>query len=212
MNESQFGLLIACFAVGMLGVLLGAWKQQRSHRAQLDAQSHAFDLARGQVSRDLQRALLCVPQSMQQSMRIELEFLGRQQAERWKEQLREQCRWQAEQDALRRAEWQTLLRAFSQLPGTPPAVVVPPVRPAPSQAPAVRAPAPRPAPVPPSPRPPEWTEAPLRQPAAAMVAPEEPERQLSDAEIDALPPDLPAPSRFSGRKLPAPKGPTLRNI
>jgi hypothetical protein len=47
---------------------------------------------------------------------------------------------------------------------------------------------------------------------APVCAPQEPERELSDEEIDALPPDLPAPTRLQGRKLPAPKKPVLRDI
>jgi hypothetical protein len=209
MKEAAFGFLFLCVAVGGLAALRGAWDQVRIHRAQLEVQSDAFELDRGQASRDLQRALLCVPQSVHQTIRIELELLGLRQAERWKELLREQHRWQGEQDALRQAEWQALLSSISQLKGASPAVVVPPVRPAP--VPAARLPASRPMPAPPSPRPPELPETPRPQPVAADIA-KESERQLSDEEIDALPPDLPAPSRLSGRKLPAPKGPVLRNI
>lgn len=209
MTEFAFGFLLLCVAVGGLAVLLVAWDQVRNHRAQLEAQGDAFELARGQASRDLQRALLCVPQSVQQTVQVELELLGRRQMERWKEHLHEQRSWQGEQDALRQAEWQALLSSLSQLKGASPAVVVPPVRPAP--APVARVPASRPVPAPPSPRPPALPDTPRPKPVRVDAA-EEPERQLSDEEIDALPPDLPAPSRLSGRKLPAPKGPILRNI
>jgi hypothetical protein len=111
-----------------------------------------------------------VPQSVHQTIRIELELLGLRQAERWKELLREQHRWQGEQDALRQAEWQALLSSISQLKGASPAVVVPPVRPAP--VPAARLPASRPMPAPPSPRPPELPETPRPQPVAADIAKE----------------------------------------
>jgi len=54
---------------------------------------------------------------------------------------------------------------------------------------------------------------PLALPAAVHEEAESaPERELTDEEIDALPPDLPVPARVPGRKLPAPKGPVLRNL
>lgn len=215
MTETQLGFLIVCLVVGGLGALLGGWIQARSYRAQLDAQSDAFELARGKVNRDLQNVLLCVPQSMQQTMRLELELLGRQQAARWKEQFREQRQWQAEQDALRVTEWQVLLSGLQNRVGTSPAVIVPPV-PARSAPTPARMPVPQPVPAPPPPlvRVPELPKTPQPRPAPVDIpdALEAPERELSDEEVDALPPDLPAPNRLSGRKLPAPKGPTLRNI
>lgn len=208
MTQAQLGFLIVCLAVGVLGAMLGAWAYSRSCRAQLDAQSAAFELAREKANRDLQQALLCVPQWMQQTVRVELEFLGRQQAERWKELIREQQRWQSEQDAVRLAEWRALLSGSPPRPGRAPVAAAPPERSAPASA---RVSVPRPIPAPPSARPPELSETPRPQPVPVYAA-EAPERELSDEEIDALPPDLPVPNRLSTRKLPAPKGPILRNI
>lgn len=210
MTEAQFGFLVICLVVGALGAMLGAWACSRSHRAELDAQSNAFELAREKADRDLQQVLLCVPQWVQKAVRLEFELVVRQQAERWKEQLREQQRWQSEQDELRLAEWRALVPGSPRRPGKAPvpAVAVAPERPSPVPE---RAFVPRPMPAPPPARSPEPSEVARPQPAQARAA-EVPERELSDEEIDALPPDLPTPNRLSGRKLPAPKGPVLRNI
>ena len=204
-TEMQVGFLVACFALGMLGAGLGAWVFSRTARAQLEAQRRAFEHAREQAQRDLQQALLCVPQWVQQTIRVELELLGWQHAERHKAQLREQQRWQSEQDAQRQAEWWALLS------GSP--------MPRPVDAPPAAGRPDRPVPVPQSAPATDSSACPAEsmgvpQPQSAPVhALEVPERELSDEEIDALPPDLPAPTRRQGgRKLPAPQKPVLRNI
>ncbi|SCX68184.1 hypothetical protein [Variovorax sp. EL159] len=210
MTEAHLGFLIVCLVVGVLGAVLGAWAYSHSRQAELEAQSHAFELAREKANRDWQQALLCVPQWIQQNIRLELEIVVRQQAERWKEQLREQQRWQSEQDELRQAEWRALLSGSPQRPGKAPVPVVAtaPKRSAPMPE---RAFVPRPIPAPPPSHSPEPSETPRPQPVPVYMT-QVPERELSDEEIDALPPDLPTPNRLSGRKLPAPKGPVLRNI
>ena len=101
MSEYPFGVVIVCLVVGLLGAMLGAWLCSRGFGAQLEAQREAFELAREQAGRDLQQALLFVPQRVQQIVRMEFEFAGRQQAERCKAQLREQQRWQSEQEAVK---------------------------------------------------------------------------------------------------------------
>ncbi len=201
--EVGFLFLWVCFALGVSGALLGAWVFLRAMRAQLEAQRDAFELARERAQRDLQQTLLCVPQWIQQTVRVEIEFLGRQQAERHKAQFREQQRWQSGQDEQRLAEWSVLMSASTPRPvNKAPVVASRPERPTPVPAPAsVSAAA----------RPPELMGT-LRPQPAPVYAPEEPERELSDEEIDALPPDLPAPTRLQGRKLPTPKKPVLRNI
>jgi hypothetical protein len=201
--EAGLLFLLVCFALGVSGALLGAWVFLRTTRAQLEAQRDAFELAREQAQRDLQQTLLCVPQWIQQAVRIELEFLGRQEAERHKAQFREQQRWQSGQDEQRLAEWSTLMSASASRPvNKASAAASRPERPMPM---------PTPAPVSLLARPPELMDTPRPQPAP-VCAPQEPERELSDEEIDALPPDLPAPTRLQGRKLPAPKKPVLRDI
>jgi hypothetical protein len=197
--EAGFLFLLVCFVLGVSGALLGAWVFLRSTRAQLEAQRDAFELAREQARRDLQHALLCVPQWVQQTVRIELEFLGRQEAERHKAQFREQQRWQSGQDEQRLAEWSALMSASASRPVNKASVA------------ASRPERPMPAPGSLSARPPEPMDTPRPQPAP-VCAPQEPEQALSDEEIDALPPDLPAPTRLQGRKLPAPKKPVLRDI
>lgn len=185
---------IGCFLIGVLGAFLGAWVCTARSRAQLEALRLALELDREKAGHDLQRALLCVPQWVQQAVRLEFERLGRQQAERSDEQAREQRRWQAAQDELRRHEWQTLRGAAA---GRAPATL----------APAALAPS---APRPPRPSPPQ-SEPPKAPPPRAAAA-QAPEHPLSDEEIDALPPDLPPPAPPPGRKLLAPKGPVMRNI
>ena len=201
-GEMQVGLLMASVVLGMLGAGLGAWVFSHIARAQLEAQRKAFELARVQAQRDLQHALLCVPQWIQQALRVELEFLGLQYTERHKVQLREQQRWQSEQDEQRRAEWRTLLSGSGvpRPPKAPPVAASRPERPESVPVPSAV-----------SARPPELMGVPRAQPVP-VYTPEQPKPELSDEEIDALPPDLPAPVRSQGRKISAPKKPILRNI
>lgn len=205
MSRMPVAWMVLCFVLGMIGAALGAWVLSRSARAQLEAQRQAFELAREQADRDLRQALLCAPQWVQQTVRVEMELGGRQQAERNKAQFREQQRWQAEQDERRLAEWRALLSPSAVRVAPQPPPVLRTDQPAPAYAPR-RAPAPDP-----SARSVESTGTALPRPAPAC-APEATERELSDEEIDALPPDLPAPARPQRRKLSAPKKPPLRNI
>ena len=200
-NEMEVGFLLACFALGMLGAGLGAWAAARTARALLKAQRQACESASKQAQRDLQQALLCVPQWVQRAARIELELLGRQHTERHKALLREQQLWQSEQQTQREAEWRTLLSGFGQT-GLREALL-----------PGGIAQAKKSAPVP-MPAAPDTSEAPDMHSSlpGTTLPPEEPERMLSDEEIDALPPDLPAPVRLQRRKMSAPNKPTLRNI
>jgi type VI secretion system protein ImpL len=106
-------------------------------------------------------------------------------------------------ELLTMAEWRALMSASaSRLVDKSPVAANRPERPTP---------VPTPAPASLSARPPELMGTPRPQPAP-VCAPQEPERELSDEEIDALPPDLPAPTRLQGKKLPAPRKPVLRNI
>lgn len=199
----QICFLLTCIVLGALGAGLGAWVFSQTARAQLKAQRRAFELASEQVQRDLQQALLCVPQWVQKAARVELELLGRQHTERHRELLREQKRWQADQEDQRQAEWRALLLE----PVTPR-----PPKPNTGQ-PSDREPGKRSASVPP-PTPADVHEATsVRRPQPVPVAvAEELERELTDEEIDALPPDLPPPVRSRGRKMSAPNKPILRNI
>jgi hypothetical protein len=200
-NDMELGFLSACFILGMVGAGLGAWAFSQTARAQLKAQRQAFELASEQVQRDFQQALLCVPQWVQQATRIELELLGRQHTERHKALLREQQRWQAEQENQRQAEWRTLLSSFSAPEpheGVSPDAVSRAEKPTPVPLPAAADP---------------HDAAHMRRPPPALIhAAEEPARVLSDEEIDALPPDLPVAVRPQRRKMSAPNKPILRNI
>lgn len=200
MHGISLGLPIVCFLVGALGAVLGAWVYTRRATAQLEALRWTLELAREKAERDTQLASLCVPQWVQQAVRLEFERLGKLQAAQWSEQAREQQRWQAGQDTLRREEWQALR---GNAGGPVPLVVAPPAPVARPQRMPVASPTTE------QMRRFEPPKAPLPTPVAAAEAPE---RELSDAEIDALPPDLPAPARPPGKKLPAPKARVLRNI
>lgn len=200
LDEMQICFLLTCIALGALGAGLGAWVFSQTARAQLKAQRRAFELASEQVQRDLQQALLCVPQWVQKAARVELELLGRQHTERHKELLREQKRWQAEQEDRRQAEWRALL--------------LDPVAPKPNTAqPSGRDRGKKSTPVPPPAFADMHEAMGVRRPQPGPVAvQEEPERELTDEEIDALPPDLPPPVRSRSRKMSAPNKPILRNI
>ena len=199
-GEMHIASMVACIAAGILGAGLGAWIFSQTVRAQLEAQRQAFEVAREKAQRDLQQTLLCVPQWVQRAARVELELLGRQHAGRHEALLREQQRWQAEQDERRRAEWRALrLEPVS-------AKLAPAPQPDGNRG---AKPTPGPSPVPANL--PESMDM-RRPPPAPVESPEVPERELSDEEIDALPPDLPPPLRPRSKKMPAPSKPVLRSI
>ncbi|MET3494819.1 hypothetical protein [Variovorax boronicumulans] len=200
--DTPFGLVLVCLAVGVLGAGVGAWALSHAIRGQLCAQRQAFEQAREQAQRDLQQALLCVPQWIQQGLRVELELLGRQQAERDKAGFGALQRWQLEQDDRRRAEWQALLSG--PLVSRPDAVPPPPLP--------VAAPAPRIAPVASVLRTERDDAAQHPVSVYTLEAPKIPQRELSDEEIDALPPDLPAMTRLRGKKRQGPSKPVLQQI
>jgi len=192
----QVNFLVVCFAVGIAGALLGFWVFSQRLGRQLDAQRRALDAERDQT---------------RQVIRAELQLLGQQQLAHQDVQRLALTLWQAEQDARRRAEWQALrpapptLLAKREGPLAQPVAPMQPVLPRSSP----------PVPVSPLHSDREASPAPLALPAAALWRAEAdvaPERELTDEEIDALPPDLPIPTRVPGRKLPAPKSPVLRNL
>jgi len=190
----QANFLVICFAVGAAGALLGLWVFSHRLGRQLEAQRRASDSEREQ---------------MRLAIRAELALLGQQQTAHQKAQRLALARWQAEQDARRLAEWQALSPAPPPLADRRGGPVASPVAPSPTQ---------RPRASPPVPAlhedsEPQNSTVPLALPAAVhREAESAPERELTDEEIDALPPDLPVPTRVPGRKLPAPKGPVLRNL
>lgn len=194
MTLIQANFLVVCFAVGAAGALLGLWVFSHRLGRQLDAQRRASDSEREQ---------------MRLAIRAELALLGQQQTAHQKAQRLALARWQAEQDARRLAEWQALSPALPTWPGRRGGPVAPPVAPSPPQRP-------RASPSVPAlheDSEPQNSTVPLALPAPVHEEAESaPERELTDEEIDALPPDLPVPTRVPGRKLPAPKGPVLRNL
>ena len=186
MTQTHDTFEIACFAfaLGLAGAALGAWALSRSLRQQLDLHRRSLQHAHTEAGDGLQLALSCVPQWIQRAVRAELELVARLQAERSREQLCEQQRWQAEQNALRLTEWRELRETDRAIPVSRARelveVPVPPLL-----APRVRA-----------------------QTADGGAS----QRELSDAEIDALPPDLPMPARPSRKKWASPTQRLLRNI
>lgn len=163
---------------------------------ELEAQRQAIKQAQQQAGETLQQALQRVPQLVQRAIQIELEFQTQQQVGR---------------DEARAAELRALLQALAVQPGKAPPVVAtqPPV---PTNRPVT--PAPGASPVSPqavSARPPELMHAPLPRPQPTYEI-ETPEPELSDEEIDALPPEIPDAGRPRKRILPAPKKPSLRDL
>ena len=192
MTLIQANFLVVCFVVGVAGALLGLWAFSHRLGRQLDAQRHTSDSEREQ---------------MRLAIRAELALLGQQQAAHQKAQRLALAHWQAEQDARRLAEWQALSPAPPTVSGRG-GPVGPPVAPFPTQRP--RSPA---APAFHEDSAPQNSPVPLALPAVVHREIEAaPERELTDEEIDALPPDLPVATRVPGRKLPAPKSPVLRNL
>ncbi|WPG40506.1 hypothetical protein [Variovorax sp. EBFNA2] len=196
MTLIQANFLVVCFSVGAVGALLGLWAFSHRLGRQLDAQRRALDSEREQT-----RQTICA----------ELALLGQQQTAHQEAQRLALAHWQSEQDARRRAEWQGLWPAPPSLPARRAGLIAPPVAPFPAQ---------RTRSSPPTPALHEDSE-PQKSPVPLVLPPVShweaetetaPERELTDEEIDALPPDLPVATRVPGRKLPAPKGPVLRNL
>jgi hypothetical protein len=215
MNESivnVFGLGLACLAAALLGALIGGAWASRSARIQ----------ARQQADQVLQQALQRVPQLLQQSLQVELELMVERQAQRELTLAQQQERWQVEQvrSAARNEErYAAQLHALTQAvaakvarptepsegaaaerptPSLPPRV--PPPNAVASRAPAVSA------------RPPELLSTPLPRPKPLYEDEAEPLPEPSDAELDALPPELPAAEKPRKRILRAPKKPTLHSL
>ncbi|MDN4586941.1 hypothetical protein DBA29_00280 [Xenophilus aerolatus] len=178
--------------------------------AAFEAQREALRQVRQQTEDTLHQVVQRLPQAVQQAIRVELEFQTRQQAERDAARAAEQQRWQAAQDERRAADLAVLLQAVSaQPPARTPRTAASPLDPSRPPVSAPGAPARHPAAV--SARPPELELTPLPRPqpstdAGAAAA------ELSDEELDALPPDLPEPGKARRRILPPPKRPPFRSL
>ncbi|MET3915022.1 hypothetical protein ABID97_001804 [Variovorax sp. OAS795] len=178
---------------------------------ELEAQRQAIEQANAQADRALQQTLQRVPPLVQQAIQVELEFQAQQQAYREEARANERQRWQAEQDERRAAELQLLLRALAAQPRkAQQAVAAEPSGPV--QHPTVPPPGTSAAPVlAVSARPPELLHTPLPRPQPTYEQ-VEPVPELSDEELDALPPELPELGKPRKRVLPAPKKPSLRSL
>ena len=189
--------------LSMFSACLAAWWVDRKHRGDASAPTTATQDSAASLDADW--------------MRSQVHALLRSQA-----QLHDQMNQQ-------RA---SLARICDQLDQAPPRILAPApdaqgeatqrpkqdasVAPAPSASRAALSavPAGTPAPSPVSARSP-MGDAPMPMPrprSEPAVTAEEPERELSDEEIDALPPELPAAANQRKRILAPPKKPTLRNL
>ena len=179
--------------------------------ADFEAQRQAVGQAQQQAGQALQQALQRVPQLVQQAIQVELEFQAQQQAARDEARADEQQRWQAEQKEHRAVELRLLFQALASQPGKPALAIAAesaqlkpsPLAPPPSRS-AISTPTV-------SARPPELMHTPLPRPEPTYER-EEPAPELSDEELDALPPELPDSGKLRKRILPAPKKPSLRNL
>ena len=213
-----FGCLLAV----LTGASMVAWWCVRQLRAAFGEQIRlalrdlpALAQARPQPA-DAPGRNVDVAQAVRQAIQIELEFQERQQAERDQARAEELRRWQADQER-RAQEFRALLHVMSAQSAKGPlpsaSAVAPAPSPEPSRGDAWRA-------VPRSPeastsatsaRPPELMHTPLPRPQPEFE-PEAAAVELSDAEIDALPAEVPMAVRPRKRILPAPAKPVLRDL
>ncbi|MDH6594219.1 hypothetical protein M2165_004108 [Variovorax sp. TBS-050B] len=235
MNELLiFGL--ACFGAALTGTVgglvlawqvgrgrLGAWLQAqwRGNAPAPDRHSEPGEIARLrqalEARTEAELALQQMPQLLQQLIDDKLELLATQQMVQEQVRSEYQSRWLAGQAALaaqseehHAADLQAILRAIAAAPLCGPerqrTEHAPPPRPRPPDAPPPSAPSSA------SARPPELLLTPI-VPAEPVPEPEAaPARELTDEEIDALPPELPPAGPPRKRILPRPPKPTLRSL
>jgi hypothetical protein len=178
--------------------------------AAFEAQREALRQALQQTEDSVHQVLHRVPQAVQQAIRVELELQSRQQAAGDAARAAEQQRWQASQDERRAADLHVLLQALSaqppaRMPRTAESPLDPPLPPVPAPGTAARHPAAV------SARPPELELTPLPR-SQPSRDPEVGVPELSDEELDALPPALPEPGKARRRILPLPKKPPFHNL
>lgn len=215
MNADGAWMVVVALACGLLGAGVGGLLVARQvrqrlarvpapvvdasvHAEAIDALASSLDARFAAQQHAWQEAVERLSQTLQRALQVELDFLAQQQTQRDAAQSQ---REQERDEALR------LLIASVKGPVPQPdarsavAVSVP--------APASRAVAVSPPAI--SARPPELLLTPLPQLEPVYDEPE-PERVLSDEEIDALPPELPPADRPRKRLLSPPKKPVLRNL
>ena len=194
MNEPLLLGILAALAGGFVGALLGGFW--------LRGQLQGWRSAQAAQWQALQDALARAPQSLQQALQVELDLFGHQQAQR---DVAIAQREEARSAALR-ALIESLGLARAPRPAPPrattsPASTPPPLPPPPPSAPEAVV----------SARPPELLLTPLAEPAPVYEAPA-PERELTDEEIDALPPEPLVTDKPRKRVLPPPKKPVMRSL
>ena len=201
MNESLLLGSLAALAGGFSGALLGGFWMQRQLRSRLATQPsqplQAVQPVQPEELQALQDALAGMPQSLQRALQVELDLFGHQQAQRDVAI--------AQREEVRGAALRGLIESLSTAklpkPAPPRATTSPaPTPPAPSAPEAVI-----------SARPPELLLTPLPEPAPVYEVPA-PERELTDEEIDALPPEPLVTDKPRKRVLPPPKKPVMRGL
>lgn len=213
--NANLGWVLVALSCGLIGAWIGGLLVARQVRRRLacapDAAAHAparadaihalalsLDARFAAQQRAWQETVERLPQTVQQALQVEFDFLAQQQAQR------DLHRTQREQE---RDEAMRVL--IASLKARVPAPEARPAVPPPAPAPAARPPAVSPPAV--SARPPELLLTPLPQPEPVYDEPA-PEPVLSDEEIDALPPELPLADKPRRRILPTPKKPVLRKL
>ena len=151
-------------------------------------------------------------QRLRHAIQLEFEYLSRRQLEHDEAEAQAQRQWRAEQEERHARDMRALLAALNARGGKaalPAAAARQPAFPGTAPAPA-RAPTEPPSAVV-SARPPELVHAPLPRAGISAEA-AQPEPELSDEEIDALPPELPSLAKPRKRLLRAPTKPPLRSV
>jgi hypothetical protein len=202
MNESLLLGILAALAGGFVGALLSGFWVRRQLRSWLATQPvQPVQSVQAEQWQALQVALARMPQSLQEALQAELDLFGHQQAQRDVAiAQREEAR-----GAVLRALVESLSAAKVPRPAPPRATT------SPALAPALAPPAPSAPEAAVSARPPELLLTPLPEPAPVYEAPA-PERELTDEEIDALPPEPLVTDKPRKRVLPPPKKPVMRSL
>ena len=206
------GIVLGCVGFGVFGVVSARTFARGLRRELADRlRDHEHLLRESLAERDpaptIDEARLT--QRVQQAVQVEIEYLAQQQLARDEALAQKQRRWHAEQRAHNAMDLQLLLDTLEARGGKAVTHGVATMQPT----------SPRTAPVAAAPthsatalaRPPESTPVPVPR---ADIAPEaeRPELELSDEEIDALPPELPTLAKPRKRVLPAPRKPPLQSI
>jgi hypothetical protein len=209
------GILLGCIGATLLGVVCAKiFMRGLRHELSVRLQNHEQSLRSAFLKRETAPSLAPdldvarITQHLQQAIQVEIEYLAQRQLERDEIFAQKQRRWQAEQEARHANDIRDLLHALCSQGGKGKADTAATRH---SSSPRIASASIESPPSVVSARPPELVHTPLPRPEIEHVA-EQSELELSDAEIDALPPELPHPVK-SRKRLPfAPAKPPFRGI